>query len=53
VVKRVGWLCLPGVLNQAREVLPALKTQDAIDQACMTTIRHNRPVPAQVSKKKY
>jgi hypothetical protein len=45
VVKRVGRLRLPGILNQAREVGLAQKTQDAINMACVTTTRHNRPVP--------
>jgi hypothetical protein len=46
VVKGVGWLPLPGVLNQAREVGLAQKIQDAIDMACETTPRHNCPIPA-------
>jgi hypothetical protein len=46
VIKGVGRLPLPGVVNQAREVGLAQKTQDAIDMTCETTTRHNRPVPA-------
>ena len=53
VVKRLGRLPPAGVVNQARIVLPTHKTQDAIDQASVTTTRHNRPVPAQVIKKNY
>ena len=53
VVKRPGQLPPTGVVNQARVVLPAQKTQDAIDQASVTTTRHNRPVPGQVIKKNY
>jgi len=54
VVKQVGRPRHSGVLNQAREVLLAQKTEDAIDLACVTTsTRHNRPVPAQVIKKNY
>jgi hypothetical protein len=49
MVKRVGRLYLPGELNQAREVFPDQKTEDAIDLACVTTCRlYNRPTPAQV-----
>ena len=49
MVKRVGRPRHSGVLNQAREVLLAQKTEDAIDLACVSTsTRHNRPVPAQV-----
>ena len=53
VVKRLGRLPPAGIVNQARLVLPAQKTQDAIDQASVTTTRHNRPIPAQVIKKNY
>jgi hypothetical protein len=54
VVERVGQPRHSGVLNQAREVFPAQKTEDAIDLACVnTSTRHNRPVPAQVIKKNY
>jgi hypothetical protein len=53
VVKGVGWLPLPSVVNQAREVGPTQKTQDAIDMACETTTQHNGPVPTLVIKKKY
>jgi len=54
VVKRVGRPRHSGVLNQAREVLLAQKTEDANNLACVTTsTRHNRPVPAQVIKKNY
>ena len=53
VVKRLGRLSPAGVVNQARVVLPAQKTQDAIDQASVTTTQHNRPVPTQVIKKNY
>jgi hypothetical protein len=46
VVKGVGRLPLPNVVNQAREVGLAQKTQDAIDMAYDTTTRHNGLVPA-------
>ena len=53
VVKHPGRLPLAHVVNQGRVVLPTQKTQDAIDQAFVTTTRHNRLVTAQVIKKNY
>ena len=54
MVKQVGRPRHSDVLNQAREVLLAQKTEDAIDLACVTTsTRHNRSVPTQVIKKNY
>jgi hypothetical protein len=46
--------CVPGVLNQYREVFPAQQAEDAIGEATMTpSIIHNRPRPIQVINKKY
>jgi hypothetical protein len=53
VLKRVGRLLLFGKLNQAREVLLAQNTQDAINMAVVSTWSHNLPTPAQVIKKNY
>lgn len=52
VVERIGRPPHSGVLNQARVVFPAQKTEDAIDGPCVTSL-HNRPAPAQVIKKNY
>ena len=52
VVERVGWHHHSVVLNHAREVFLAQKTEYAIDSACVSTsTHHSRPVPAQVIKK--
>jgi hypothetical protein len=54
VVEDVGWARHSGVLNQSREVFPALQAEDAIGEATMTpTTIHNRPKPVQVINKKY
>ena len=52
VVERIRRPNHSGVLNQARVVFPAQKTEDAIDGACLTSL-HNRLAPAQVIKKNY
>jgi len=52
VVERVGRPHHSGVLNYAKEVFPAQKTEDDIDLPCVSTsTRYNRLVLAQVIKK--
>ena len=52
VVERIGRPRHSGVLNKPRELLPAQKTEDPIDFACVgPSTRHFGPVSARVIKK--
>ena len=52
VVERVGQPHHSGVLNQAKEVFPAQKTEDPIDFECVgPSTQHFGPVSARVIKK--
>jgi hypothetical protein len=55
VLPRIGRTWLSGQRDQAREVIPNQKTQDAIHMASVSTNGplHNYPVPAQVIDKKF
>ena len=52
VVPRLGRL-VSSLVDQAWEVLPAQKTQDAVDLAFVSTATEDSPTPAKVIKRKY
>ena len=53
VVPRPGRLVPSLIVDQAWEVLPAQKTQDAVDLAFVSTATEDSPTPAKVIKRKY
>ena len=53
VVPRLGRLVPSLIVDQAWEVLPAQKTQDAVDLAFVSTDTEDIPTPAKVIKRKY
>ena len=53
VVPRPGRLVSSLIVDQAWEVLPVQKTQDAVDLAFVSTATEDSPTPAKVIKRKY
>ena len=53
VVPHPGRLVLSLIVDQGWEVLPAQKTQDAVDLAFVSTSTEDGPTPAKVIKTKY
>ena len=53
VVPRPGRLVPSLIVDQAWEVLPAQKTQDAVDFAFMSTTTEDSPTPTKVIRRKY
>jgi len=53
VVPRPGRLVPSLIVDQAWEVVPAQKTQDAVDLAFVSTATEDSPTPAKVIKRKY
>ena len=53
VLSRPGRLVPYLIVDQAWEVLPAQKTQDAVDLAFVSTATEDSPTPAKVIKRKY